>query len=222
MQTTTDKFNINYEYIVRYLHRTLKQDSGLLLEMADYAHKNDVPISSLESMRFIEVLLKIANAKKVLEVGCAIGYSAISMALCGAEVTSVERDENMYKLAGEYIKRSGVEDKINIIFGDAADVLSTLNETYDFIFLDAAKAQYQEFLPHCLRLLKKGGILYSDNILYKGMVATDELAKRRKITIIKRLRSYLDLLCHTDGLDTSIIPLGDGVAITIKEKDITL
>jgi len=100
--------------------------------------------------------------------------------------------------------------------GDALEVLECLDNTYDMVFLDAAKGQYMEFLPHCLRMLKKGGVLISDNVLYKGMVTTDDLVVRRKKTIVKRMRHFLDHICNTPQLDSCILPIGDGVAISYK------
>jgi predicted O-methyltransferase YrrM len=151
-----------------------------------------------------------------LEIGTAIGYSAIAMARCGAAVTTVERDADLLRIARENVTKYGFDGRVTVIGGDAGEVLKRLDGEFDFIFLDAAKAQYREFFPHCMRLLKRGGVLLSDNVLYKGMVATDELAVRRKITIIKRLRRYLDELCAAEELVTSIIPIGDGCALSYK------
>ncbi len=214
-----EDFNINYEYIVRYIRRTLKKNDGLLYEMEQFAKENDVPIAQPETIRFIETLVKSAQAKNVLEVGAAIGYSAITLVNSGCTVTTIERDENMLPHLYKNIEKAGYSDKITVIEGDAAEILASLEGQFDFIFLDAAKAQYLEFLPHCLRLLKPGGVLFSDNILYKGMVATDELFRRRKVTIIRRLRKYLDELCSRDDLVTSIIPIGDGAAISYKNAE---
>ena len=117
------------------------------------------------------------------------------------------------------LKEAGLENKISLIRGDGAKVLAEMEggEVFDAIFVDAAKGQYMEFFPHCIRLLKKGGLLISDNILYKGMTATDELVVRRKITIVRRLRAYLEMLKESKALSTAIIPIGDGVAISFKE-----
>jgi len=214
-----EDFNINYEYIVRYIRRTIKKNDGLLAEMEQFAKENDVPIAQPETIRFIETMIKSSQAKNVLEVGAAIGYSAITLANCGCKVTTIERDENMLPHLYSNIQKAGYVDKITVLEGDAKEVLESMEGTFDFIFLDAAKAQYLEFLPHCLRMLKDGGILFSDNILYKGMVATDELFRRRKITIIRRLRKYLDELCSRDDLCTSIVPIGDGAAISYYTKN---
>ena len=212
-----EEHNINYEYITRYIRSTMKKNSGLLAEIEAYAKENDVPIAQPETIRLIENMLLFSKAERVLEIGAAIGYSSIIMASAGAEVTTIERDEKMFGELFLNIKKAGLEDKINVNCGDALEILGTLNKKFDFIFVDAAKGQYLEFLPHCMRLLKPGGIMFSDNILYKGMVATDELFKRRKVTIIRRLRKYLDTICSMDELNTVIVPVGDGAAISYRK-----
>jgi len=218
MRALIEDDNINYEYIIRYLRDSIPERQGLLKEMEEFAHSYSVPISQPESIRFIEVLLKIKPAEKILEVGTAIGYSAIIMAKAsGGEVTTIELSDDAYRKANEFISRSDVADKINVIHGDANEVLPDLEGSFDFIFVDAAKGQYNDFLPHCMRLLKKGGVLVSDNILYKGMTATDELLTHRKITIVKRLRSYIETLKESKELSTAIIPIGDGIALSFKE-----
>ena len=214
-----EDYNINYEYIVRYIRDTIKKNDGLLKEMEQYAKVNDVPIAQPETIRFIETLILSAKAKSVLEVGSAIGYTAITLANHGCTVDTIERNEEIIPVLYENIEKSGHKDKIKVYEGDATEILSSLNGRYDFIFLDAAKAQYMEFLPHCLRMLNDGGIIFSDNILYKGMVATDELFRRRKITIIRRLRKYLEELCNNESLVTSIVPIGDGAAISYYKKE---
>jgi predicted O-methyltransferase YrrM len=121
--------------------------------------------------------------------------------------------------AHENIKKAGLADTIAVIAGDAAEVLRCLDKKYDMIFMDAAKGQYPEFLPECLRMLKNGGLLVSDNVLYKGMVASDELVVRRKKTIVNRMRTFLDSICSDPTLDTTILPVGDGVALSYKRME---
>ena len=210
--------NINYDYILRYIRDTLPQSEGLLLEMEKFAEENSVPISQPESIRFLEIIIKIANAKRILEVGSAIGYSAIRMsnANCG-NVTTIELSEEMADIAEENIKKAGLSDKITLIRGDAREVLPKLDGEFDLIFVDAAKGQYAEFFNESRRLLKKGGIMVSDNVLYKGMTATDELLVRRKITLVRRLRSYLEMLKENKEFSTALLPIGDGVALSFKE-----
>ncbi len=220
MKAWIEEDNINYEYIIRYLRDTMPKSEGLLKELEDFAKANEVPISQPESIRLLEVLLKLMGAKKILEVGSAIGYSAIRMSRAsGAEVVTVELSEEMAALAEANIEKAGLEDKITLMRGDAKDILPQIKNDgeFDVIFVDAAKGQYMEFFPHCMRLLRCGGVLVSDNVLYKGMTATDELVVRRKITIVRRLREYLDMLSNNKVLSTAILPIGDGVAISFKE-----
>lgn len=213
-----EEHNINYEYITRYIRRTMKKNEGLLAEMEEYAKINEVPIAQPETAKLIENLILMSPSKKVLEIGSAIGYSSIIMANAGADVTTIERDENMFEPLFSNIEKAGYKDNIHVHQGDALEILDTIKGQFDFVFVDAAKGQYLEFLPHCMRMLKVGGIMFSDNILYKGMVATDELYKRRKVTIIRRLRNYLDTICNMDELNTVIVPIGDGAAISYRLK----
>ncbi len=212
--------NINHEYIIRYLRGLLPKREGIAGELEAFAKEYDVPISQPESMKLLEVLIRIGNIKSVLEVGCAIGYSAICMIQAGCEkIDTIEISEDAARVARENFKKAGFEDKITLHFGDAKEVLPKMSGTYDMIFIDAAKGQYQEFFPHCMRMLKKGGLLVSDNVLYKGMTATDELVLHRKITIVKRLRKYLEMLSRADYLETTVLPIGDGVALSYKIRD---
>lgn len=220
MKAWIEEDNINYEYIIRYLRDTIPQSQGHIAEMEAYAKANEVPISQPESIRFVEVLLKIAGAKRVLELGTAIGYSAIRMTkACGAEIVTVELSDEMADIAETNFRRAEVEDKVTLIRGDARQVVADMEGegTFDVIFVDAAKGQYMEFFSHCDRLLRKGGILISDNVLYKGMTATDELVVRRKITIVRRLRQYLEMLKENEKFSTALLPIGDGVALSFKE-----
>lgn len=211
--------NINYDYILRYIRDTLPESEGQLKEMEDYAKEHSVPISQPESIRFLEIIIKIANAKKILEVGSAIGYSAIRMAnAAGGEVTTIELSDEMADVAEANIESAGLSDKITLIRGDAREVLPNIEGEYDLIFVDAAKGQYAEFFEQSKRLLKKGGIMVSDNVLYKGMTATDELLIHRKITLVRRLRSYLEMLKENKKFSTALIPIGDGVALSFREK----
>lgn len=208
---------ICYDYINEYLRNTIKKDEGFLLELRNYAEENHVPIVQPEVARLLVVLGSILKPSKILEVGTAIGYSSILLSRilpAGGVLDTIESSDTMAELARENVKKAGCKDVINIIEGDALDVLPYLDKKYDFIFLDAAKGQYPEFFPYCFRLLRQGGLLVSDNILYKGMVANDELVVRRKKTIVKRLREYLDHICNQAELETAILPIGDGVAIS--------
>lgn len=210
---------INYEYIVEYIRKTIRKNEGVLAELEAYAEEHHVPIIQPEVASLLKVLGRLVRPERILEIGTAIGYSSILLSDIlepGGRLETIERYDLMIEKAAENIKKAGLEKIICIIPGDASEVLRCLDKQYDLIFLDAAKGQYPDFLPECLRMLRKGGLLISDNVLYKGMVANDELVVRRKKTIVTRMRFYLDSLCQSEELDTSIIPVGDGVALSFK------
>lgn len=212
--------NINEEYIEDYIRSITPANKDYLIKLEEYAHENHVPIIEPEVAQLIKVLLKNNKPKMILEVGTAIGYSALIMAESTAsdtKITTIERNENMIALARENISNSPFKDKIKILQGDAEEILPHLSDSYDFIFIDAAKGQYLEFFNYCRGFLKPGGMIVSDNVLYKGMVATDDLVVKRKNTIVRRLRTFLQYINELDGYTSCVIPLGDGVALTYKE-----
>lgn len=211
---------VNYDYINEYIRKTIKPSSGILKELENYAYENHVPIIQPEVASLLVLLGRLLKPCRVLEAGTAIGYSAILLSgilAPGGRIDTIERYSLMIEKARENIKTAGLEESINIISGDALEVLKCLDRQYDMIFLDAAKGQYPEFLPECIRMLRQGGLLVSDNVLYKGMTASDDLVIRRKKTIVKRMRVFLDSLCKDERLDTSIIPIGDGVAVSYRK-----
>jgi len=211
---------INYDYITKYIRATIKPNEGFLAELEEYASENHVPIIQPEVAAFIKVLGNFLKPARILEVGTAIAYSSILFSgflKQNGIIDTIERNEDMIELARNNIKLSGLQNTINVIAGDAIDVLTCLDKSYDMIFLDAAKGQYGEFLEQSKRMLVPGGLLICDNILYKGMVASDELVVQRKKTIVTRMRSFLETLCVDDSFETSIIPIGDGVTISYKK-----
>ena len=215
-----DKDAIVYPYITAYLRKEIPKHSGILKELEEYAEKNSVPIVQPETAQLLEVIGAIKRPERDLEVGCAIGYSAILTAqylASGGTVTTIEWDADMAITARENIKRAGFEDRINVIHNDAKEVLPTLSAEYDIIFLDGPKAHYIYMLNDCIRLLKKGGLLIADNVLYKGMTADDEHVIRRKITIVKRLRRFISAQMQRQELKTVLLPLGDGVTVAVKQ-----
>ncbi|MDP4177520.1 MAG: O-methyltransferase [Bacillota bacterium] len=211
---------ITYDYMEQYIKGLIPEHSGMLKEMEDYAKENNVPIVQKEVAKFIELMVNNKRPCKILELGTAIGYSAILMSMSAGnncKVTTIERDENMIEIAGRNINKYGFSDKINILKGDCLEVLEKINDEYDIIFMDAGKGHYNHFLPHCLRILKNDGMIIADNVLFRGMVASRELLQRRKITIVKRMKSYLEMISNDEKLMTSIIPMGDGIAVTTKK-----
>ena len=214
-----EKDPIVYPYITEYLRKDIPPRSGILKELEDYAKEHSVPIVQPETAQLLEVLSAIKRPKRILEVGCAIGYSAILMAQyldVGGTVTTLEWDADTAQIARENIKKAGLEDTINVINNDAKEVIPTLSAEYDIIFLDGPKAHYIYMLNDCIRLLKKGGLLIADNVLYKGMTADDNHVIRRKITIVKRLRRFISAQMQRNELKTVVLPLGDVVTVAVK------
>lgn len=216
--------NINKSYITEYIRSLLPKRDNLLVEMEDEAAREEtyVPIAEPETAQLLRVLIKLTGAKNILEIGTGMAYSSIVMAQCGEEVkvTTIERYDKVAERARANILRAGLCDRIELLEGDAADILPTLPENgFDMVFLDAAKGQYLAFLQHIKNIIKPGGMLVSDNVLYKGMTASRELLIRRKITIVKRLKMYLKTLNETPGIETSVIPIGDGVALSYIRGD---
>jgi len=212
---------IGQDFNTEYIRSAMKKNEGILSELEQYAAEHHVPIVKPETARLLTVLGRLVKPERILEVGTAIGYSSMLLAqtlATGGRIDTIERQEEMLEKARGNIKRAGLEHTISVIAGDAEEVLRCLDKQYDMVFLDAAKGQYPEFLPECLRMLKTGGLLVSDNVLFKGMVASDDLVIRRKKTIVNRMRVYLDMLCSDPALETSILPVGDGVALTYKLK----
>ncbi|MDQ0148101.1 O-methyltransferase [Eubacterium multiforme] len=208
---------ITYDYMEEYLRNLIGENNGRLKEMEDFAKENGVPIVQKETGKFLEFMVSMKKPLKILELGTAIGYSSILMyeaSKTNPDIVTIERSEEMIKLAKANFEKFNLQDKIKIKEGDCLEILEDLNEEFDLIFIDAGKGHYNHFLPHCLRLLKEDGIIIADNVLFRGMVPSQDLVKRRKITIVKRMRTYLEMVSNDENLITSVIPMGDGIAIT--------
>lgn len=181
------------------------------------------PIIRPETARLLSVILMTKRPQNVLEIGCAVGFSAglFSRYLAeGGRILTIDRYDFMIERAKNNFARMGIADRVTLLEGDAIDILPALHEQYDFIFLDAAKGQYIQFLPYCLKLLKKGGLLIADDVLQGGTVALPrEQIARRQRTTHKRMRCFLWLISNTKGLETSIVPIGDGLAVCLKTEE---
>lgn len=215
--------NVSHEYIERFLLGMLPESKGILPEMEEYARENHVPIITKDIAGLLSVLIKTAGVKSILEVGTAIGYSAIHMGLCAGEgfsITTIERDEETAAKAAEFIKRAGMEKDIRIVTGNAEEILKDVSGSFDMIFVDAAKGQYMEFFKDSIGKLRIGGLFVCDNVLFRGMVAERSLLIRRKITIVKRLKKFLSFISSCESLQTTIIPMGDGMSISCKLKEV--
>lgn len=212
---------VTYDYMDNYIKALVPETTGILKEIEDYAKGNSVPIVQKDVANLLKFMVNLNKPCRILELGTAIGYSAILMctnSTPSTKIVSVERDEAMVLKARENIKRYNLEGNIEVIEGDCLEVLENMEEEFDFIFIDAGKGHYNHMLPHCLRILRKDGMIFADNVLFRGMVASRELLIRRKITIVKRMQKYLNLVCKDPNLLTTVLPIGDGVAIT-KRKD---
>lgn len=210
------------ERIVTFINSLETENSRILEEVEREALDTYVPIIRKEMQSFLKVLLTIQKPMCILEVGTAVGFSALLMseyAPKGCRITTIENYKKRIPIAQENFRRAGREEQITLIEGDALDVMKTLDGPYDFIFMDAAKGQYIHYLPEVLRLLKAGGTLVSDNVMQDGTVIESRFAvERRDRTIHARMREYLYELKHNEELITSILPLGDGVAVSVKRE----
>ncbi len=193
--------------------------TDFLEKLYERAQEDGVPVIRREMQSFLKTFLNISRPKAILEVGTAVGFSAILMAQYTPDIekiTTIENYEKRVTEARKNIEASGFSDIIELINADAADVLQRLDAQYDLIFMDAAKGQYINFLPHIKRLMKKGSVLISDNVLQNGdMIESRFVVERRDRTIHKRMREYLYVLKHDEELLTSIIPLGDGITLSV-------
>ena len=211
---------ITDERFVTYIHSLEKPNSEILTEIEQAAHKDLVPIIRKEMESFLRVILTIKHPKEILELGTAIGYSAILMSeCCDAKITTIENYEKRIPIARENFEKAGKSDQIELLEGDALEVMKTLpDEKYDFIFMDAAKAQYINYLPEVMRLLNPGGVLITDNVLQDGdLIQSKFVVRRRDRTIHKRMREFLETVKHDERLETSIVPIGDGIVMAVKK-----
>ena len=199
----------------------MQQQMPILKDLEAYAKANYIPICKPETADFLKMICAIKRPTRILEAGTAIGYSAIIMSEYLADngmIDTIEIDEDRACLARENIESAELSGKINVITADAVDVFSCLDKEYDIIFLDAAKSQYKQLFHDAKRLLNKGGILISDNIFYDGRVMNGRVAadiSRRHRTIVVNMREYLDILKNDKDLETNILSIGDGIAVSI-------
>jgi predicted O-methyltransferase YrrM len=208
------------ERIVSYIHSLEKTNTPLLEEMERFAKETNVPIIRKEMEGFLRTMVEIKQPKRILELGCAIGYSAILMSEYmpkDCKITTIENYDKRIPIATEYINRSVRKADINLIFGDALEEVPKLEKGFDFVFMDAAKAQYINFLPPVLEVMNKGGILIADNVLQEGdLVESKFTVTRRNRTIHKRIREFLYEVKNNEQLTTSVIPIGDGITLSVK------
>ena len=209
------------ERIVDYINSLDKGNSPVCNAIEKEALADGVPIIRKEMGNLLKVLLLLKQPQKILEVGKAVGYSSILMSENmpqNCRITTIENYEKRIPVAKNNFKRAGKEEVITLLEGDAMDILKELDGTYDFIFMDAAKGQYINFLPELLRLMPAGGLLISDNVLQEGDIVESRYGvTRRNRTIHTRMREYIYTLTHAEQLETSIVPIGDGITLSVKK-----
>ena len=199
------------ERIVTYMHSLEKPNNNVLEEIEQQAHIDGVPIIRKEMESFLRVMLTITKPKRILELGTAVGYSAILISEAiekDASIITIENYEKRIVQARDNFKKADKEDVITMLEGDS----------FDFVFMDAAKAQYIHFLPEVMRLMKKGAVLITDNVLQEGdIIQSKYVVRRRDRTIHKRMREYLEVVKNHPELETTIVPIGDGITISVKK-----
>ncbi len=210
------------ERLVTYINSLDQGNTEILDTIEREALDSYVPIIRKEMQSFLKLLLSMQKPMRILEVGTAVGFSAILMAEYDpvpCEITTIENYEKRISIAKANFLRAGKQEQITLLEGDATEILKTLEEPYDMIFMDAAKGQYINFMPDILRLLKKDGVLVSDNVLQDGdIIESHFVVARRNRTIHKRMREYLYELTHREELVTAVLPIGDGITVSTKVK----
>lgn len=213
---------ITDERITAYINSLDSGDGELCDEIAGEAAASFVPIIKRETAALLKTMVTLKQPKHILEVGTAVGYSALLMARImpkDAHITTIEKFEKRIPVAKANFKKAQLEDRITLLEGDAGEILADLSGSFDFIFMDAAKGQYINWLPDIIRLLAPGGLLMSDNVLQDGTIVESRYAvERRDRTIHVRMREYLYTLKNSEALETTILPIGDGVALSVLKR----
>jgi len=213
---------INKDFTTNYIKSLIEEDEEIAKFRKESEDRN-IPIIHEEVANFIKVILHLHKPLKILELGTAVGFSSFFMAKIidrdDLVIKTVERRDSFIDEASKNLEKLNYKGNIEILHGDALNILENLEDTFDLIFIDAAKSKYLDFLPYCFKLLKKDGIIISDNVLYKGMIANDDLVERRQKTIVRKMRKYLKTITNHPSMESSILPLGDGLAITVKKGE---
>lgn len=211
---------IDRERLDVFLASFEKENPPFLDRIEQEALQGGEPIIRPQTQSLLRFLLALHRPMSILEVGCAVGFSALFMseyAPGDCRITTIEKVERRIRTAKENFRQAGKDGGITLLEGDAADILKELEDPYDMIFMDAAKGQYLNFLPDVLRLLAPGGLLVSDNVLQDGSILESRFAvERRDRTIHSRMREYLFELTHNEELTTTVLPVGDGVTVSVK------
>lgn len=210
---------INKDYIEEYLYENLKEKSDFLTSLEKEALENHIPIISPEVGQFLRFLIKLNNPKRVLEVGTAIGFSGLVMLDASKDIeklVTIEKREDLAEIALKNIEEANEKKRVELKVGDALEVLKSMDDTFDFVFIDAAKGHYGEYFEEIKKMITPKGVVVCDNVLYKGMVANDDLVLRRKKTIVKRLRNFIKEVTYLDDYESTLIPMGDGLLVIAR------
>lgn len=211
------------ERLVTFINSLDPGNTEILDTIEKEALDTFVPIVRKEMQSFLKLILAIKKPMRILEVGTAVGFSAVLMAEYGpknCEIVTIENYDKRIPIAKANFERAGKENQITLLEGDAAEVMPTIDQPFDLIFMDAAKGQYINFMPEVMRLLKEDGLLISDNVLQDGdIIESHFVVERRNRTIYKRMREYLYELTHNDELVTSVLPIGDGITVSVKKSN---
>lgn len=211
--------NIVNPHVETYIRSLVPEDNEYFKSLEIYAEEKHVPIIHREVKNLLAFVVQSTEAKSVLEIGTAIGYSAsvFARAMYGeGRVVSIERREDYHLMAKDNVSKLEYNTEFDFKLGSAEEVLDEIDEKFDIIFVDAAKGHYRVFLDKCLNMLNDGGVIISDNVLYKGMIASDEYVVRRQRTIVKRMRDYLEFISNHPLLTTTLLPMSDGIALSYK------
>jgi len=211
---------INSPAVLDYLKANRNELSDLFKEMEEYAVQNKVPVLNWKASELLELVTELRAPKDALEIGMAIAYSAIKMSLkmpADGKLDTIEKSTTNLPVAKNFIERAGMQDKINILFGEAEEIMAKSDKMYDFIFLDVDKIYYEKLFHLSMKLLKPGGIFFVDNLLWKGYVAVDEVPDEFK-TSTELVKNFNNMFLNHPDLDPKIYPIGDGIGVAVRRK----
>jgi len=212
--------NVVQDWIIDYLRDKQALANEDIQQVKQLANERNIPIIEPDVGNLLQVLIKLHQPDRILELGTAVGYSTLWLAEdYSGEIVTIELKEKEAQAASNFFTSFGY-DNIELLTGDALEIMPTLEGSFDFIFLDAAKGQYPNFLEISKKLLAEGGLLVADDVLFKGMIADDRFYHPRYNTLTKRLREYVDTIMNDHELNSTIIPLGDGVAVSSYNKEV--
>lgn len=214
------RFRIVDERIESFIDQSIEQYEGILGEIRNEAIINRVPVISIDAARLLEIITRLNRPHRILEIGTAVGFTSILMADGLSEngkIDTIEIDEIVALKASKNIEKAGFKKQINLIIGDAEDVLSNIQQKYDLVFIDAAKGQYCKYYDLCSHMVLPGGIIFADNVLYRGMTAGGAKINRRQQLLVRRLREYISIATKDNRFITDVLSIGDGVCISYKK-----